>query len=276
MRSKKAIIGSLAAVFIALIILNLYGNNASITGYVARSSGDVLIDVQIVAASDAFKMLGEGAKICAVVEMDKNTTYYFEIKKTAGSFVPESKYCADPSNDALTIKFNSYDDFTNFKSDPAAFLGSKQNTGYYFFPSKYIQSGGAINCDAEFQQRYCAAAQFFWTKEQLTSLQLDCCANYALPADVENQIKTLKTGAVEKPATLINTTNLIITVVLLAVLVALVLILLTKKKPKISPEIKEYVDNSRAQGFTNDQIREALMQSGWKEKDINNMLGKTL
>jgi hypothetical protein len=276
MRNKEAVIGSLAAVFIALIILNLYGNNAPITGYAVRSSSDVLIDLQIIAANDAFKVLGSGAKICAVVEMDQNTTYYYEITKTDGSFAPQIKYCADQSNDAVIIKLNSYDDFASFKSDSSAFLSGKINTGYYFFPSKYMQPGGAVNCDAEFQQRYCAAAQFFWTKEQLRSVQLGCCADYTLPADVQEEIENLKSGVVEKPETLVNITNVIITVVLLAVLVALVLMLLTKKKPKINPEIKEYVDNSRAQGFADDQIREALMQSGWKEKDIDNILGKTL
>ncbi len=277
MKGKEAVIGSLLGVFIALIILNLYNPNSSITGNVVRPSSDVQVDLQVIASGDAFKVLGSGAKICTVIEMDANTTYYYELVKNNGAFTPEFKYCADPSNNAIIIKFNSYENFESFKSDPASFLANQRNTGYYLFPSKYVQSGGTISCDAEFQQMYCGAAYFEWSKEQMRSVQLGCCADYALPADVENEIETLKTGTVQKPATLINLTNLIITIALLAVFVILVIFLLTKKKqPKINTELKLYVDNSRGQGYTDDQIKESLVQSGWQGNDIDKALGKTL
>lgn len=274
MKGKGAVAGSLVVVFLALVLLNFYDSDDFITGYVVRSSGDVLIDVQVVAADNSLKVLGAGAKLCVVVEMDDNMTYYYELVKSDGSIVPQYKYCADPSNDAVIIKFNSYDDFAGFKADPSGFLVNKRNTGYYLFPSKYVESGGAISCTEEFQQRYCGAAYYYWNEQQQRDLQLDCCANYFLPESIKNEIETLKKGRVEAPATMLNLTNLIITVLLLGVLVALVLFLvLKKKKPETNSELKEYVESCRMQGYTDDQIRGALAESGWEEKDINNILG---
>ena len=183
MRNK--IVFATAFIF-ALMVLALANNNPAITGFateVISTAGAELkenIDatMQTLSLDKSANSLGEGAEICLVVETNR-TTYYYKLTKTGDSALAEEKYCADQGQDNLIIKFNSYDDLLLAKSKPRRFIIEQQNTGYYIFPSNYVLQGGEINCNQDFQQKYCEALYRYLSSSEMKRIGLGCCASFA-------------------------------------------------------------------------------------------------
>ena len=127
----------------------------------------------------SFEFLSNGARICIVVEIDNQTIYYYNMTKFNDSAIINQFYCADPGQDNLILKFNSYDSLLEAKNYPKWFISQKRNIGYYIFPSNYISPGGQVNCTPQFQEKYCGALYAFFRKSSdIAGLALPCCANY--------------------------------------------------------------------------------------------------
>lgn len=274
-------IGAAAIIPLLLIISAFFNEYLSHTGYVVdvppRSPDDVLVDIKIMAADNALKLLDTGTTICVVVEMNNETTYYYELTKTDSLVDVSYKYCAEPGQDNIIIKFNSYGALQRFKESPKNFIKEMQNIDYYIFPSNYVAPGGAVNCNLDFQSKYCGASLYYFSSDELREIKLDCCADYSLSLEKERLMKQLKLGKAaieEKPFFL---TGIGITVIVLALL-AMILIggisAAMIRKPKIEPALKDYIENLLLQGYPEEQIKQALLDVGWEEKKVDLAVSK--
>ncbi len=142
----------------------------------AASSEEVGAVIQSLVEDKSFASLGDGAAFCIVVEAGSNNAYYYELLKYKGQPLITEKYCAEPNQNNIIVKFNSYNSLLEFRSDPKKFLTEKRNSDYYIFPSNYVFNGGAVNCPVSFQLRYCGAFYSHFTKDELAGIQMPCCA----------------------------------------------------------------------------------------------------
>ena len=264
------------SLLVALILLVTLNDKPAITGYAtfaAREEARSVIDT--FSKDNSFQFLGQGAQLCVVVEINNQTTYYYKITKFGDSADVEESYCADPGQDNVIVKFNSYDDLLAFNAGPAKFVTTRKNTGYYIFPSNNVQSGGDVSCSETFQKDYCVPLYYYLSKSDISKTGLVCCANYELTADEKAKMAELKKGTTESPLAFLsalgigfNTTTIIIIIgIVLFVVIISALILVKPKNP-----LSDYVNSARIQGFADDDIRQALTDGGWDAKTVEDAL----
>ena len=130
----------LISMLFTLMIVALIANNNLPTGYATFAPPDeVKTALNVLSADGSVGLLADGVEICAVVEIDNETTYYYSLIKSGTSMDISEEYCADPGQDNIIIKFNSFDDLLSASKNPKAFIAEKMNTGYHIFPSNYVQ-----------------------------------------------------------------------------------------------------------------------------------------
>ena len=173
---RKTIPIALCLLF-ALMIVSLIYNNSPLTGF-ASYSGGINDAIANLTSEQSFKLLGDGAFFCVVVETGNETTKYYEVAKYEGEAYVKESYCADPGQNNVIIKFNSYNDLLEAVQNPEKFIVEKRNTGYYIFPSNYVSYGGAAACSPSFQQKYCGALYAYFSSSEIGALGLPCCAQY--------------------------------------------------------------------------------------------------
>lgn len=257
-----------------LMIILVLNNGINYTGFATfASETQVGAAISDLTSNTALGLLGDNAKICIVTEMDDLTTYYHNIVNS-GILSVQNEYCADPGQDNVIIKFNSYDDLVEAGANPKTFILEKQNTGYYTFPSNYIQTGGSPQCTQSFQQKYCGPFFYYFTKTELSKMDLACCANYELSPEQEATLNLLKG---KKPVNLntiteflFSTTGVIIAIIGIVFIIVIASLVMIKPKNPLS----DYVKNTRAQGYDDEQIKELLRQSGWDDKVISGAFKK--
>jgi len=262
------------------MVLLVATNNISYTGYATfATSEEVRSAVNVASADNAFKMLGDGAQICIAVEIDDFITYYHRIVKAGALVDVQEIYCADPGQDNVIVKFNSFDDLLSARSSPETFFVEKKNTGYYFFPSNYVMPGGEVQCTQSFQQRYCPSIYYHLTKSQMAGAGLACCANYQLTAEQQKAINELKSGkpsALASPFEFIfSTTGIIVSIIVIIFIVIVSSLIVMKpkaKKPLEKNPLEDYVAQIREQGYRDEDIRNSLLQSGWPEETVEDAL----
>jgi len=178
MRNAEAFLVAIVFLVIALAFASNY-SSPSITGFASMPTYDNVSSIILGFANDkSFEYLGDKALFCIIVEMDNQTTYYYEfVKYNEEPYIKES-YCASPSENRVIVKFNSYDDLMEFKNSPKQFITEKRNSGYYIFPSNYVKTGGDVKCIPPFQQRYCGALYNYFKSSELSAMGLSCCASY--------------------------------------------------------------------------------------------------
>ncbi|MEM4337143.1 MAG: hypothetical protein QXG86_04010 [Candidatus Woesearchaeota archaeon] len=261
---------------VALLFLVIIHEKPTITTLATyATSPEVKSVIDVLAQDNSLKLLGEGAPICIVVEIDNQTTYYFNISRRDNFVSVEEKYCADPDQDNIIIKFNSYEDLLLLKSNPQKFIKEKRNKGYYIFPSNFVKEGGEVACDYQFQKNYCPPLYYHFNKREIAETTLVCCANYELTEEEKALIKSLKKeklGILEAPLEFITTPTGVILVTggILFIIILTALIIIKPKNPLL-----DYVSSAKRQGFSEEQIKQALIEGGWDEATVNEALSLT-
>lgn len=176
MRNKLISLFSFLLIF---MIIGLLHNNILYTGHATlednRTAEQVMNDF---ASHKAFKMLGNNALFCIVIQNGTERDY-FVVAKHEGEMLIKKEYCADPGKDNVIVKFNSYQDFYEAASDPKDFIINKRNTGYYIFPSNYVLPGGEVQCKYYFQMGYCRGLHGLFDGREISALGLPCCADFS-------------------------------------------------------------------------------------------------
>lgn len=226
MRKTEAGLVAIVFLVLALAVASNYGS-PSVTGFASinpihsipsiPSYDNVSATVLEFANDKSFEYLGDKALFCVVVEMDNETTYYYELVKYNGEAYVKESYCAWPLQDNIIVKFNSYEDLTEFKNNPKQFVAEKMNMGYYLFPSNYIIHGGNLRCSEEFKEKYCGGFFNYFSGSEIKDLGVPCCANQFTPTGM-----AFIFGSVVK-------TSGIFLIILIAIIIVMLLISRKKK-----------------------------------------------
>jgi len=96
----------------------------------AVDSSSLQSDVNTLKEESFVKKLGQDAKVCLIIQTDTLSYSYFTLSKTQDIVITQ-KRCDEISFDGITIKFNSYEAFLRWKSDPKKITVSGANINYY-------------------------------------------------------------------------------------------------------------------------------------------------
>ncbi len=275
------------AVLSGLTILK-YGG---ITGLAAQSPEVVLTDIKELAATDAVKFLGDNAIICIRIQMDTDNIYSYEITKNSASIVQSC------NQNSIIVKFLSYYVFKKFKTDPLQEYLTNKNINFFAEQSNYFSPALGVVCSDEFKANYCGLGYFYFTKDEMKRLGIDCCADYVLTAGQQGIAKEKQVEQATYVQSITVKSNMWMWVSGAAIMIVLggfVGVLTLRKKPAaqpqqkfqpaqqafapqpVNPELARYVQQSLAQGLTQEQIRQSLLNVGWDENSVNGALNQRI
>ena len=197
------------------------------------------------------------ASICLIVNVDSVTSYSYDVVKSGGTTTIETagnRLCKGQNNEDFIVSYISYEKLKEHIDNPPSFVELKRTgdgTNFYLYPSKQILSGVKLANPDEFNEKYSLFANKYLTSEEKAQLttspearQAFSFASYLFYA--------------------------IIGMIVLLLIVSIVIFRFSRK-----PEIKEtlelvaYIKAELSEGYQEDQIRQALMSSGWKEPDVD-------
>ncbi|KHO50627.1 MAG: hypothetical protein QT07_C0008G0005 [archaeon GW2011_AR16] len=223
------------------------------------------------------KHLGSGSEFCLLVKTGETNFKSFDIFKS-GSKVsvapsPYSTYCSNDINNQgsedFVFQYNTYDAFKQHLDQPdcGKFRELLKTEQIYYLASEFVQSGGKPVCNALFQERYCSAAMQCVPYHELPALGLDCCIG-------QQPQSTFPAFGSQAFVAMIF---LFVVLVLLSVLV--LVHIKHKHQEQEAGEAKEhqhqveaFIDEGLEDGYSKDELKEALLEQGWDEQTIDPIL----
>lgn len=303
---NKKIFDWLMLISLALLLLAPFFIFNDITGKAVlnKTKGEIKSDLYDFANElPITKLAGIGSQICVIVDVDNETSYTFSIDKNRDGITISEPFgwdCGGEYEEDLIIKYLSIADFYEHINEPTCerFKTTGAGEDFYYLPSRFVIRGGDPVCNNEFNKKYCAAVNYCLSKDEMTAGKLDCCLDIQLSELQKSIVANAKNGIfptadeltrleeeavsqIKKPSA-IGFGSLIWIGLIAIVLImgsASLLMLKSKSKEKISltdehkKQLAEYVEKTKAQGFNEEQIKQTLLQQGWPEDSINEVIG---
>lgn len=256
-----AVLAFFIIIFAALLVVN---SADKLTGMaVLETKENVQAQVQQLANKLDFLNSVAEANMCLLIKMDAATTYSYKIEKL-GSVIdvkPATElYCDGLDNEDFVFSYISYDAFLQHVNGNPTFENFKatgDGTNFYVLPSKYIEKGMTVKNTAEFETKFGTIFNKFSAAEK-------------------TQFLTVPTAPQERGVTAAFPMSYIYfgSIFILAVIVLVLLLPKLMKKPAIDETLQlvTYVKSALAKGYTEENIKESLIGSGWKEEAINNAI----
>ncbi len=285
----------------------------SITGAVIYSE-DVIPDVEQLALNHPLtRLAAPGSKMCVIIDdaadhvsfnIDKNGVDDFNI--TEASY----QYCDTAENEDFILEFLDINSFRNQVNDNScnAFKKGWGGSDYYFLISRFVEKGGAIICNEEFEEMYCGAVNYCYTDDEVEAYGLGCCSDHFITdeeADIYDSLlsegisqgttvdrpeirKQEETVQPQTPATspyqaepsMIASGSLMIWVILPVIIIVLAggifaaLKLHKPKTPAVNPQIQQlqnYIMATLQTGYPSDQLYYYLLQQGWSKSILDHV-----
>lgn len=231
------------AVFVIIIILSVYfilTSSPSMTGYTVLDAETAKAKLESALASSAMFSQLQQASVCVVINDPEQPLSLEAVKGSTGWKVSEMReFCAGQSAEDIMIQFSDYDKFSRIMDDPSPrnVANAALNREFEILPSRYVELGGNVICDATFKVKYCGALNNVATPDQLIDGDMVCCIDKLTSAQkklLEQHMEEGKfkeeIGILQKPSggimALATLTNLIalggalLVIILIAVLVS--------------------------------------------------------
>jgi hypothetical protein len=225
-------------------------------------------------------------------------------------------FCAGTYYEDLIIQFPTYDAFSKLVDDPTPrnIANGAINREFEVLPSKYVELGGNVICDATFKFKYCTATKTMATNEQLIDGDMVCCIDKVTSAErklleqhtQEGNFKD-EIGILEQPSPgvfgLSMTTSLITLGGIVLVILIVVMIVAGGKKaapkakaPTVSSaptmsqmpiaqpmpqaenpqitDLRNYVVQALSEGYDPNDIKTHLLDIGWDAATSDKVIGE--
>ena len=258
--TKHIITGELLFIFVLLSVAFVSSNGISITGFqVAEGPTQESIRQEIETALPKFDFMQEidDMTMCLIVRMNPLMSHSYDIVKIGEAVVvsnSDSELCKGEELEDFIVSYVSYEKLHEHLETTPSLNELKavgDGTSFYLYPSRQILPGVKISKPDEFNQKFGAVLNKYFT-----------------PAE----IKYFKTVAVsESPSTVVSYLLYSIGGVLVVVILLTVVLLKSSKKPTIVEDLElvSYIKSMTAQGYQEFQIRQTLVQNGWKPENID-------
>ncbi|RME77346.1 hypothetical protein D6774_04680 [Candidatus Woesearchaeota archaeon] len=287
---KRASQIAFAFLLLTGIVLVLHSSGQpSITGFAVKDSSQTGVLLESALNDNSVFSKAGVSNLCLIVE---NISY--DVSKTSDVFVvsQSSGDCDGPLQEDLIIKFNSYEDFLGVVSDPTPLniVRGRAGVHYYILPSRMVQTGGNVICDAEFKAKYCPVARSLTTEEELIRGDLTCCIDKLTPELEKLMEEHYASGTfvnedspvVHQPANngfwmwIIGLFVGLLVIILISVITLRVMTKEQTKKSESNAEsngtidqLKAYIEQTLAQGYSPEQIRAYLEGQGWSDAKLD-------
>lgn len=187
-------------------------------------------------------------------------------------------------------------------------LSGIDGSAYQILPSRYVEAGGNVVCDQQFKSTFCTALTTLVTPEQLIEGDLSCCID-TLTKDQQKLLQKhleedqfqdeLPRAEWPKPLSILGgfltLTNTIVAFFVFIMLMIGIFVTVSHSKhralkqmektapvmpsasaelapPAVDPavlQVKAYMNEKLAQGYTPAQIQEHLLSVGWSQDLVN-------
>jgi hypothetical protein len=243
------------------------------------------------------------SKLCVIINDRIRAVTLAAQKTSAGWDVRETTgYCSGVMGEDIIVQFSDYDSFSKLVNDPTprAIALAAKTRGFEVLPSKYIENGGNVLCDAGFKTKYCGALKSMAGNSDLIEGDMVCCLDTLSKADkqllethLEDQRYKDELGLVEKPTGGIDITMIGIGAIISVIVIIIFIVLVFRKKtpapeiPSVShnympmqpivqapvnrgnPELENYAGQALSMGYSAEELRNYLISIGWDAQTVD-------
>jgi hypothetical protein len=243
------------ATFVLIVLVGLYFivvYSASITGHAVLDEATAKAKLESALESSALFGQVQQTSICVSINEPDQPLSLRAVKTSAGWTVTETTgFCNGLDAEDIVIQFPGYDSYSEVVDNPSprAIARAAISRDFEILPSRYIELGGNVICDATFKVKYCGALNTMATPAQLIEGDMACCIDKLtrsqkkmLEEHLEQDNFKDEIGIVETPGGIaglgMTTSVIILAVVVLAILGGVGVVLMKKKGavPAAKPE----------------------------------------
>jgi hypothetical protein len=280
-----------------LVVLALFFTflGPSLTGYAVKqpvNTNQIQVNVlKLATTSELIVQSKPGSRFCIIVPTESGTES-FNIDRDSSIKVKKSTnlLCDGQTNEDFIIKYLSAEYFLEDSKNPAGAKTGHGGKKFYFLPSKYIELGGNVICNLDFQNSYCDSLPNIFSTEELILSDSSCCIKDDLNSMqkkllLEHYKDSRYTAEDEKTKEILekkpifqmpSATNGFLLILLVCVVIgALVVVYVFHSKDEAQPnEAERYLISGLKKGYKIEQLVSALVQNGWEEDELEHLISK--
>ena len=268
-----------------IIVLALFVTfiNPAITGHAVKE--ETKTDILKLATSSEFIVQSKpGWRFCLIIptedgELSYNVDRNYEVEVT----LSENYFCDGQSNEDFIVQYLKPEYFASDVNNANFVKAGHGGKSYYFLPSKYLESGGNVLCNQEFQTNYCEVVDNLLTTEELILSDTSCCITGDLNAiqkklliehykNENYQAEDEKTkNILEKKSVLqlpSSFNGLLLIVLVVIIIAAFIVVYVFHNKGQEPNEAEQYLISGIKKGYQIEKLASELVKNGWNEKEI--------
>ncbi|HII72730.1 TPA: hypothetical protein HA265_08295 [Candidatus Woesearchaeota archaeon] len=198
-RGKSFIINSIFVILILTsLVFVLKSQMHSITGYQVLDATTAKTKLESALAQSSFAQMVTQGTLCVAVN-DPQQPISFEAVKSGGSWTvteEDDLFCKGLQSEDVVLLFSNYGDYSSMMDDPSPrnFAQGATVQTFQVLPSRYVELGGNVVCDATFKVKYCDALNQMADADQLIDADLVCCIDSLTRAQRNKLEEHLKEG----------------------------------------------------------------------------------
>ncbi len=278
-KEKIFLIGVTVMFTLALVLVSkfVFFNNSTPSGYATLDDEQkIQEDIQKLLRTDIFSNLGSKSKLCIIIP-NGETSLSYNIDKINNLFMvtlADQESCNGQFEEDFILRFNDYESFKNNKKSISCRFKEEKDKGYSLLPSKFLSGSEAITCNDEFKDKYCALVNECMTDYEISAASIvGCCDSITRPV-IESAVEIDEKGLIPFiPVSLMIFIG--IPLLLMSITASAFILLKSNSPPKDQDdELEKYIRHCLGRGFHDFQIRNVLLQEGWKHEHIDKTFHK--
>jgi hypothetical protein len=227
-RGKAFLINAVFIISVIVALVLIINSSGTITGMQVLDATTAKLKLETALSNNAFFSAITQGSICIAINDPKQPITFQAVKSGTRWTVTEedSQFCQGETANDLIISFANYGDYSRIIDDPSPrnLINGAISQTYQILPSRYVEQGGNVICDASFKIKFCDALNQAATPEQLIDGDMVCCIDKLSRSQrkllEEHLTKSgLKdeAGILEQPASGFSMTSLFILIVILVI-----------------------------------------------------------
>ncbi|NQU79849.1 hypothetical protein HQ545_08845 [Candidatus Woesearchaeota archaeon] len=175
---KQYLLHAVFVVVIAIAILFIIDSTSNITGHAVINPEGAQKQLETAFSSSSLFGRVSSASICVVINDAADPATFKAVKSAAGWTVNNDRgLCSGARSEDLIVQFSDYASFSKIVENPSPrnLANGAINRDFEILPSKNVEMGGNVVCDASFKSRFCSVLKLMASSEQLIDGDLSCC-----------------------------------------------------------------------------------------------------